>query len=78
MVVKIPMTAEGLKAVKVLTAEGIKTNVTLIFYSKSGAFWLPEQEQLMYPHFLGRLDDISTSGVELIRTIADMFCCGRY
>ena len=58
MVVKIPMTVEGLKAVKVLSAEGIKTNVT-------GATYVSP--------FLGRLDDISQPGIELIRQIADIF-----
>ena len=64
MVVKIPMTVEGLKAVKVLTAEGIKTNVTLVFTANQA---LLQQEQVlhMYRHSLGRLDDISTRGTDL-------------
>ena len=48
MVVKIPMTVEGLKAVKVLSAEGIKTNVTLIFYCQPGTYLLQEQVLHMY------------------------------
>ena len=72
MVVKIPMTAEGLKAVKVLTAEGIKTNVTLIFTANQALLAARAGATYVSP-FLGRLDDISTSGVELIRTISDMF-----
>ena len=72
MVVKIPMTAEGLKAVKVLTAEGIETNVTLIFTANQALLAARAGATYVSP-FLGRLDDISTSGVELIRTIADMF-----
>lgn len=72
MVVKIPMTVEGLKAVKVLSSEGIKTNVTLIFTAnqallaaRAGAFYVSP--------FLGRLDDISTKGIDLVAEIAEMF-----
>ncbi len=72
MVVKIPMTAEGLKAVKVLAAEGIKTNVTLIFTANQALLAARAGATYVSP-FLGRLDDISTDGVELIRTIAEMF-----
>ena len=72
MVVKIPMTAEGLKACKVLTAEGIKTNVTLIFTANQALLAARAGATYVSP-FLGRLDDISTSGVDLIRTIAEMF-----
>ena len=72
MVVKIPMTAEGLKAVKVLSAEGIKTNVTLIFTANQALLAARAGATYVSP-FLGRLDDISTDGVELIETIADMF-----
>lgn len=72
MVVKIPMTVEGLKAVKVLTAEGIKTNVTLVFSANQALLAARAGATYVSP-FLGRLDDISTDGVELIETIADMF-----
>jgi len=72
MVVKVPMTMEGLKAVKVLCAEGIKTNVTLIF-SASQALLAARAGATYVSPFLGRLDDISTPGTELIRTIADIF-----
>lgn len=72
MVVKIPMTAEGLKAVKVLSKEGIKTNVTLIF-SANQALLAAEAGATYVSPFLGRLDDINQPGVELIRTIADIF-----
>ena len=72
MVVKIPMTAEGLKACKVHTAEGIKTNVTLIFTANQALLAARAGATYVSP-FLGRLDDISTSGVDLIRTIAEMF-----
>ena len=72
MVVKIPMTAEGLKAVKVLASEGIKTNVTLIFTANQALLAARAGETYVSP-FLGRLEDISTDGVELIETIADIF-----
>ncbi|TXJ23856.1 fructose-6-phosphate aldolase [Brachyspira aalborgi] len=72
MVVKIPMTVEGLKAVKVLSKEGIKTNVTLIFSANQSLLAARAGATYVSP-FLGRLDDISTDGLELIRTIADIF-----
>ncbi len=72
MVVKIPMTGEGLKAVKVLSSEGIKTNVTLIFSANQALLAARAGATFVSP-FLGRLDDISTSGVELIAEIAEMF-----
>lgn len=72
MVVKIPMTAEGLKAVKVLSAEGIKTNVTLIFSANQALLAARAGATYVSP-FLGRLDDINMSGVDLIRTISDIF-----
>ena len=76
MVVKIPMTVEGLKAVKVLSGEGIKTNVTLIFSANQALLAARAGAAYVSP-FLGRLDDISTRGVDLIREIAEMFqVCG--
>ena len=72
MVVKIPMTAEGLKAVKVLSAEGIPTNVTLIF-SASQALLAARAGASYVSPFLGRLDDISTDGIALIQDIEDIF-----
>ena len=72
MVVKIPMTAEGLKAVKVLSKEGIKTNVTLIFSANQALLAARAGATYVSP-FIGRLDDISTDGLELIRTISDIF-----
>ena len=72
MVVKIPMTAEGLKAVKVLSAEGIKTNVTLIFTANQALLAARAGATYVSP-FLGRLDDISVRGTDLIREIADIF-----
>ena len=72
MVVKIPMTGEGLKAVKVLSAEGIKTNVTLIFTANQALLAARAGATYVSP-FLGRLDDISTDGLPLIRQIAEIF-----
>lgn len=72
MVVKIPMTVEGLKAVKVLHAEGVKTNVTLVFSANQALLAARAGATYVSP-FLGRLDDISQPGVDLIRTIAEMF-----
>jgi len=72
MIVKIPITQEGLKAVKVLTKEGIKTNVTLIF--SAGQALLAARAGATYVSpFLGRLDDIATDSLELIETIVDIF-----
>lgn len=72
MVVKIPMTGEGLKAVKVLSGEGIKTNVTLIF-SPGQAILAARAGATYVSPFLGRLDDVSTDGIALIEDIADIF-----
>ena len=72
MVVKIPMTAEGLKAVKVLASEGIKTNVTLVFTANQALLAARAGATYVSP-FLGRLDDISVRGVDLIREIAEIF-----
>lgn len=72
MVVKIPMTVEGLKAVKVLSAEGIKTNVTLIFTANQALLAARAGATYVSP-FLGRLDDISVRGVDLISEIAQIF-----
>lgn len=72
MVVKIPMTGEGLKAVKGLSQEGIKTNVTLIFNSTQALFAAKAGATYVSP-FLGRLDDIATPGIDLIRTISQIF-----
>ncbi len=72
MVVKIPMTAEGLKAVKVLAAEGIKTNVTLVFTANQALLAANAGATYVSP-FLGRLDDINMPGIELINTISEIF-----
>lgn len=72
MIIKIPMTAEGLKAVKVLSAEGYKTNVTLIFTANQALLAARAGATYVSP-FLGRLDDISTDGTQLIRDIVEIF-----
>lgn len=72
MVVKIPMTVEGLKAVKVLSAEGIKCNVTLIF-SANQALLAARAGAAYVSSFLGRLDDISQPGIQLIEDIVGIF-----
>lgn len=72
MVVKLPMTVEGLKACKALTAEGIKTNVTLIFTVNQALLAAKAGATYVSP-FLGRLDDISVRGVDLISEIATAF-----
>ena len=72
MVVKIPMTVEGLKAVKILSSEGIKTNVTLIF-SANQALLAARAGATSVSPFLGRIDDISGYGIDLVRQIADIF-----
>ena len=77
MVVKIPMTVEGLKAVKLLSSEGIKTNVTLIFTANQ-ALLAAEAGATYVSPFLGRLDDINQPGIELVRTIAEIFAVYGY
>lgn len=72
MVVKIPMTVEGLKATKVLAAEGIKTNVTLVF-SAAQALLAARAGATYVSPFLGRLDDISMPGIDLINEITEIF-----
>lgn len=72
MVVKIPMTPEGLKAIKVLSAEGIPTNCTLIFSANQALLAARAGATYVSP-FLGRLDDISQPGIDLIRDISDIF-----
>lgn len=72
VVVKIPMTKEGLKATKVLSDEGIKVNVTLIFTASQALLAARAGAKFVSP-FLGRLDDISVPGIDLVRTICDMF-----
>ncbi|MCA5010779.1 fructose-6-phosphate aldolase, partial [Clostridioides difficile] len=69
---KIPMTTEGLKAVKVLNVEGIKTNVTLVFSAAQAILAARAGASYVSP-FLGRLDDISMKGIILIEEITEIF-----
>ena len=75
VVVKIPLIKDGLKAVKRLKAEGIKTNVTLCF-SPSQALLAAKAGAAFISPFIGRLDDISTEGMELIEQIVTIY--GNY
>lgn len=72
IVIKIPMTIEGLKAVKILSSEGIKTNVTLIF-SAAQALLAARAGATYVSPFLGRLDDMGMPGMDLIEEIADIY-----
>ena len=72
MVVKIPMTVEGLKATKVLASEGVKVNLTLIFSANQARLAASAGAAYVSP-FLGRLDDISQPGIDLIETITAIF-----
>ena len=72
MVVKIPMTVEGLKATKVLSSEGIPVNVTLIFSANQAILAANAGAAYVSP-FLGRLDDINTPVIDLIRNISEIF-----
>lgn len=72
VVIKVPMTAEGLKAVAVLSKEGIKTNVTLIFSANQALLAACAGATYVSP-FVGRVDDISMDGIQLIEDIAEIF-----
>ncbi len=72
IVIKIPITEEGLKAVKQLTALGIKTNVTLIFSSAQALLAAKAGATFVSP-FVGRLDDISDNGMNVVADIAEIF-----
>ena len=72
MVIKIPMCEEGLKAVNILSKEGIKTNVTLIFSALQALLAARAGAAYVSP-FLGRLDDIGSEGIKLIEDIAEIF-----
>ncbi len=72
IVVKIPMTIEGLKAVNILSKEGIKTNVTLIFSSAQALLAAKAGASYVSP-FVGRIDDVGSEGMELIREITQIF-----
>ena len=68
IVVKIPMTKEGLKAVKVLSKEGIKTNVTLVFSASQGLLAAVAGASYISP-FVGRMDDISNEGMDVVEDL---------
>lgn len=72
IVIKLPMTVEGLKACKILTERGIKTNVTLIFTATQALLAARAGATYVSP-FLGRLDDIGENSVELIKDITTIF-----
>ncbi len=75
IVVKIPMVSEGLKAIKLLISEGIKTNTTLVF-SPTQALLAAKAGTTYVSPFIGRLDDISQTGMELVEQIVTIF--GNY
>jgi len=75
IVVKVPLITEGLKAVKIFTSEGIKTNVTLCF-SPTQALLAAKAGAYIISPFVGRLDDISQNGMELIQQIIQIY--GNY
>src|SRR5690625_3756820 len=72
VVIKVPMTAEGLKATRALSDKGIKTNVTLIF-SANQALMAARAGATYVSPFLGRLDDISFDGMQLVGDVVDIF-----
>jgi len=72
IVIKVPMTKEGLKATRILAEKGIKTNVTLIF-SASQALLAAKAGAAYVSPFVGRLDDISEDGMELVESIMDIY-----
>lgn len=72
IVIKIPMTKEGLKAVKVLSQKGIKTNVTLVFSANQALLAARAGATYVSP-FAGRMDDIGNSGMDIISDIVEIF-----
>lgn len=72
IIIKVPMTKEGLKAVKVLNSENIKTNVTLIFSANQALLAARAGASYVSP-FVGRLDDIGNEGIIIVQDIADIF-----
>jgi transaldolase len=75
MVVKVPLTREGIRACKTLSGEGIRVNVTLVFSAVQALLAAKAGAAFVSP-FVGRLDDVGTDGMELIRGICDIF--GNY
>jgi transaldolase len=77
MVVKVPLTRDGVKACRTLSSEGIRVNVTLIFSAPQA--WLAAKVGASYVSpFVGRLDDIGNSGMQIVREIVDMFDNAEY
>ncbi len=77
IVVKVPFTKDGVKACRTLAGEGTRVNVTLIFSPTQA--WLAAKAGATYVSpFVGRLDDIGTTGMNLIREIVDIFDNGEY
>ena len=72
IVVKVPLTAEGLKTVKVVSKEGIKTNVTLCFSAPQGLLAAKAGATYISP-FIGRLDDLSHDGMEVVQDLVDIY-----
>ncbi|WP_296000134.1 fructose-6-phosphate aldolase [uncultured Veillonella sp.] len=72
VIIKVPMTEEGLKAVSILSKEGIKTNVTLIFSANQALLAARAGATFVSP-FVGRIDDMSMDGITLIEDIAEIF-----
>ncbi|MDN5325123.1 MAG: transaldolase [Thermosipho sp. (in: thermotogales)] len=72
VVVKIPMTPDGIKAVKILSSEGIKTNVTLVFSANQALLAAKAGATYVSP-FVGRLDDIANDGINLLEEIITIY-----
>src|SRR5258708_6151445 len=72
MVVKVPLTREGIKACKALSGEGIRVNVTLVFSAAQALLAAKAGASFASP-FVGRLDDVATNGMELIRDIVAIY-----
>src|SRR6476619_3353103 len=72
MVVKVPLTRDGIRACKTLSGEGIKVNVTLVF-SAAQALLAAKAGATFVSPFVGRLDDVGTNGMELIREIVEIY-----
>ncbi len=72
MVVKVPLTRDGIRACKALRSEGIRVNVTLVFSAAQAILAAKAGASFVSP-FVGRLDDVATSGMELIRDIVDIY-----
>jgi transaldolase len=72
MVVKVPLTRDGIRACKALAGEGIRVNVTLVFSAAQALLAAKAGASFVSP-FVGRLDDIATHGMELVREIVDIY-----